>query len=441
MENKKLLIIDELNTLLKALDRFFTAGTIYTFEEDITFKNFYKELDVIKDVILRILSALDILIPDSSKNAYWLRKYAEIKFFSLYPNISLIDDLKKQDTPEKSLLLLYDSFINLKGIIIDILKSEFITFTSFKNIGDSIKKEIRENKHFNPFLKDINIEIDKIDNQNIIEIVKNIKDKTLKKYLALFYIYTFRLLRYTNYIDINSHYSIALNTSIVLLFLIKTEISLLLDFIKKFGKIVKEKNFSDILNLISYQIKMETKRVYSQELKNIFDNIPPELSRGKLENSKGILVNLLEQIVIQITQYFRADINGKYIFNSFTTKFYQSKKLREDIYVFLKILEKLELDFSKTQKKEAYLKSLNEFIHYFKSSTLKFIRFNDYENFIDFINEFTNFKPYNYNKLLERIKHFKIFLETYINQIEKREELKDVPIDIKKAEETLKKFL
>jgi len=441
MVEKHFRIISELKILLKALDRFFISGVLPLTEENITLKDFSNELNVVKDVILRILSILEVIIPESIKNAYWLRKYAETKFFSLYPNISIIEDIRKQDKPEKSLLLLYDSFINLKGIISDILKSEFISYTSFKNVGDSIKKELRENKYFNPFQRDIDPEIDKIENNNISTIIKNIKDKNIRKYIALFYIYIFRVLKYLQYVDISSHNKITLNNSVILLFLLKTEIILITDFLNKGKKIVNETKLKDLLNIISYQISMETKRVYDQELKNVFKNISPEELRGKLENSKGILTNLFEQIIVQVTKYFKPEINGKDIFESFVTRLHQSLKLRNDIYVFLKILERLELDLPKTQKREKILRSLNEFLYYFKSSTLKLIRFNDYEFFDKFINEISTIKEYKDNKLLERIKHFKIFLETCINQIGEREELKGIPIDQKMVEETLKQFL
>lgn len=441
MVEKHFRIISELKILLKALDRFFISGVLPLTEENITLKDFSNELNVVKDVILRILSILEVIIPENIKNAYWLRKYAETKFFSLYPNISIIEDIRKQDKPEKSLLLLYDSFINLKGIISDILKSEFISYTSFKNVGDSIKKELRENKYFSPFQRDIDPEIDKIENNNISTIIKNIKDKNIRKYIALFYIYIFRVLKYLQYVDISSHNKITLNNSVILLFLLKTEIILITDFLNKGKKIVNETKLKDLLNIISYQISMETKRVYDQELKNVFKNISPEELRGKLENSKGILTNLFEQIIVQVTKYFKPEINGKDIFESFVTRLHQSLKLRNDIYVFLKILEKLELDLPKTQKREKILRSLNEFLYYFKSSTLKLIRFNDYEFFDKFINEISTIKEYKDNKLLERIKHFKIFLKTCINQIGEREELKGIPIDQKMVEETLKQFL
>jgi hypothetical protein len=441
MVEKHFRIISELKILLKALDRFFISGVLPLTEENITLKDFSNELNVVKDVILRILSILEVIIPESIKNAYWLRKYAETKFFSLYPNISIIEDIRKQDKPEKSLLLLYDSFINLKGIISDILKSEFISYTSFKNVGDSIKKELRENKYFSPFQRDIDPEIDKIENNNISTIIKNIKDKNIRKYIALFYIYIFRVLKYLQYVDISSHNKITLNNSVILLFLLKTEIILITDFLNKGKKIVNETKLKDLLNIISYQISMETKRVYDQELKNVFKNISPEELRGKLENSKGILTNLFEQIIVQVTKYFKPEINGKDIFESFVTRLHQSLKLRNDIYVFLKILERLELDLPKTQKREKILRSLNEFLYYFKSSTLKLIRFNDYEFFDKFINEISTIKEYKDNKLLERIKHFKIFLKTCINQIGEREELKGIPIDQKMVEETLKQFL
>ena len=70
-------IFSELDVLLKALDRFFYIENLPISKEDLTHRNFYDELTAVRDVIFRILGILEVVIPESKKNAYWFQKFAE----------------------------------------------------------------------------------------------------------------------------------------------------------------------------------------------------------------------------------------------------------------------------------------------------------------------------------------------------------------------------
>ncbi|NOX20985.1 MAG: hypothetical protein GXO99_06985, partial [Nitrospirae bacterium] len=142
---------EELDVLLRALDRVFNPENLPLSTTDYTIKDFYPEMVIIRDGLLRVLNILEQLIPDSQKNMYWFQKYAEQTYLSDKKRDYLRTKLYKQDSPEKSLLLLYDSFINLKGIINDLLKTKKISYSGFKNFGDVVSKSIRENRYFNPF--------------------------------------------------------------------------------------------------------------------------------------------------------------------------------------------------------------------------------------------------------------------------------------------------
>jgi hypothetical protein len=93
-------LFSELDVLLRGLDRYFNPENL-TFSESVAVKNFYEELVTARDTILRVLGILEVVIPESKKNAYWFQKYAETKYLPA----SKIDEFRKglyrQDTPEK----------------------------------------------------------------------------------------------------------------------------------------------------------------------------------------------------------------------------------------------------------------------------------------------------------------------------------------------------
>ena len=205
------LLFSEVDVLLRALDRFFNAENLTSSSEDLTGKNFYDELVTVRDVILRILGILEVVIPESRKNVYWFQKFAETKLVSAARRDALRESLYRQDTAEKSLYLLYDSFINLKGVISDLLRAGGISYMSFMNIGHMVDKEIRENRHFNPFLKDPNPVFDYIVNDDVRGIIKELPQKEVRKIVSVAFIFLFRLLRFLSFVDIDTQRSGPLN--------------------------------------------------------------------------------------------------------------------------------------------------------------------------------------------------------------------------------------
>jgi hypothetical protein len=198
-EHKK--IFSELDVLLRSLDRFFHAENLPITRDDLTARNFHDELNAVRNVILRVLALLEIIIPESKKNAYWFQRFTESKFLSNHLRDAFKEKMYKQDTPEKALYILYDIFVNLKGIVTDLLKTGQMSYLGYVNIGKLLSKEIRGNAFFNPFKKDMNPDLDKIENREISDIVRSIDDREAKKYISLLYLYLFRLLRYLDHMD------------------------------------------------------------------------------------------------------------------------------------------------------------------------------------------------------------------------------------------------
>ncbi|MBI4824027.1 MAG: hypothetical protein HY805_07355 [Nitrospirae bacterium] len=439
-------LFSELDVLLRALDRFFRQSN-KSFSKDVTAgKNFRNELTVARDTTLRILGVLEVVIPENKKNAYGFQKFAEAKLFDDMKRDFFTVEIYKQDTPEKGLYLLYDSFINLKGIITDLLRNENITYVGFTNIGEVIVKSIRDNAFFNPFIKDINPEFDTIENHRISEIVRNINDRNVKKAVSLIFVQLFRFLRHLGHVDITTPRYTALHSSLLITILLRFEIEAFRNYIERIGNKLEDERLKETLQSLSYQFSMETKRVYLQELKDIFEKKAPKQLRGKIENSHGILKNLSEQAIIQIAQVFSPLIKGEEIFSSFTTKIEQSLKLREDIYVFDQILSRLEKEKQELKKGTAILKSLRSFMSYFESFTFRLLRHDDYEEFLSFFEEIQKFMSdtitaEEFERALEICRHFRIFLETTLRHIENRAELLGKPLDVKKSGMLLSQYV
>jgi hypothetical protein len=220
----------------------------------------------------------------------------------------------------------------------------------------------------------------------------------------------------------------------------KSELNRFIAYIRSAGNNTGN-DISPVLDSISFQFSMETKRVYLQELREIMRNKAPQQFRGRIENSYGILKNLTEESIVQLVHFFRPDIRGEDIFDSFTTRVHQSIKLREDVFVLLHFLKLFEEKATDPQHVQSLFESLKNYMRYFESFTFKLLRYSDYEEFTSFFNTMFSMKNLELHKILEKIHNFNIFLETTLRHISNRAELRGKAIDTAGAESIIKQYL
>ncbi|NOZ24555.1 MAG: hypothetical protein GXO94_00435 [Nitrospirae bacterium] len=446
VREKKKGFFSEINLLLRALDRAFNPENLPISEQSYGVRNFFPELSSVRDVILRVLGILELIIPESKKNAFWFQKFAEQKFLSDRKRDLLRESLYRQDTPEKSLFLLYDSFINLKVIINDLLKGSAVSYTGYKNFGDILGREIRENRIFDPFKKGVDHEFDSIDNARIKEVVKSLRDSSYKREISGVFIYLFRFLRYLGHIDLSSDRTVSLNCAYLILVLLRSEIRSFVSYLDDMMKDMDDKELRDVLQSIAFQFSMESKRVYVQELRDVLLRTSSAQVRGRMENCHGIFRNLTEQCIVQLAQHFSPDIMGPEIFPSFETRVEQSLRLRDDVYILCRFFEVFEGSMGDSGKSKKVFESLKDYMLYFESLSFRLLRYDDYEEFQRFFSEFMSLGPdmldsHGAHKVFEKAHKFRVYLETTLRLISQRAELRDKPIDEDRAQKVLHQYL
>lgn len=445
-KNTNGLLFSELDLLLRALDRFFTIENLTASNDELTTRNFFDELTTARDAILRVLGILEVVIPESKKNAYWFQKFAEAKYLNARDRDSFRENLYKQDNPEKGLYLLYDSFINLKGVLADILRSGTISYMGFTNIGHMIDKEIRENRYFNPFAKDINPEFDVISNAEISEIVKGLSARDYKKHISIIFLYLFRFLRYLGFIDVAAQRTISLHTSLIILIHLRSEINTFHAYVETTIRKISDQDLAGLLDALSYQFSMESRRVFQQELRDIHRKKAMPQFRGKIENSHGILKNLTEQSIVQLAGYFKPGICGEELFMSYLTKVQQSLRLREDIVVLHRFVGLIVTRAGRPADRVRAFESLKNYMVYFESFTFRLLRHDDYEEFARFFSDMAAVRPEAFSgegdrTVMDKIAYFNIYLETTLRHIENRSELGGKGIDRERVENLLGQYL
>lgn len=435
-------LFSEMDVILKSLDRFFLPDNQPASSQSISGKNLLAELKVVRNGIYRLLSIIEAIMPESNRNAYWFQKFAESKLLDNLKRDRMRAGLYKQDSPEKSLYVLYDSFLNLKSMTNDIIRAQDINFMSFKNTGEIISKELRENTYFNPFRVDINPAYDFIENKQISEVIKSISNKQFKKVMSILVLHLFRMLRYMKTMDHRSLNEISMSCSLLIFTLLRSEIEMFKAYIVQSVRDLEESDLTMLIETLSYQFGMESKRVFKQELKDIYKRDNKVKVRGKIESSRGILKNLTEQTIIQMVKYWSPELRGEDIFDVFITKTAQSIKLREDVYVLSKLVAavgKVRSD----KRRSGVLTMLMNYMEYFENFTFKLLRYDDFEQFSGLFNKIRSQfqRGEDLKKVLDTCHQFSIYLDTTLGHINQRADLHNRKLDVEKANEIAKQYL
>lgn len=441
VRDENLDLFSELDVLLKGLDRFFITDNLPASRQSYNAKEMRFELECAKDGIVRVLAILEAIIPESNRNAYWFQKFAESKLMDNRNRDRMREGMYKQDTAEKSIYLLYDSFINLKSIALDLLRNRELYFMSFKNLGNILSKVIRENTHFNPFKLDVNLDFDFISNEQITRIVKSMDNREARKAVSILFLHMFRLLRYMKTMDHRNLNPVSMHCSIIVFALLKSEIEAFRNYIDKAIPKLGDAELEMLSQSLSYQIGMETKRVFQQELKDLSEDKTDIQMRGRIEAGRGILKNLVEHSIIQLARHWNPEIRGEDVFDVFITKTAQSLKLREDMFVLNRLVVSAEK--ATEEDRPGVFNMLMNYMEYFENFTFKLLRYADYEQFSSLFEDIRlGYKSgEDTKKLIDSCHQFSIYLDTTLGQLSQRADLEGKPLDVDKAQDIVKQYL
>lgn len=423
---------------MKAVERFFDPEN----HQNLPDKNFSREMSMVRDACLRVVSLIERVIPEEKRNVYWFQKFAEHRLLPEEGKDSFRIWMYAQDTPEKGVYLMYDTFVNVKSVIAELLRGGHISYSSFSGIGRILSREIRANRYLSPFRKGINLEFDAIENREISLLVRAVGDKAQRRLVSMVFLHLFRFLRYLAHMEPGAQRAVSLHCNYLIVLLVRHEIKVFLKYLDASEDKCEDGALGDILGSIAYQFQMEQKRVFSQEMKDFLGKTPSQ-QRGKLENGHGILKNLVEQVIILLAQQWKPSIQGEDIFESFMTKMEQSLKLREDISVLHRLLAIIEKK-SAAKERRVLVRALQSYMQYFESFTFRLLRFEDYEEFASFfadIDALLRKAEGDFGRCLEKCSLFKIYLETTLRHISNRAELGGKSMQPGRVEAVIKQYI
>lgn len=452
-------LLDELETLLKATERFFNIDNLpLSNREQIISKNFYNELKILADTAKRIVSIIRLLLVDKSANAFYFQAYVENRLLADHARDKTIELYLNQSSPQDSLYLLYITFLNLGNIYETIANTKRVSYATYSNLGQLTSREISMNRYFNPiklepFLK----RYDKIHDHHIRSIINNINNENLRLKISIIFLSLFRLLRYLKRINNESEDIEELRSSLLLFTLINSESKMITkflddEFLKQKGTNKYDESIIATIDSLSFQLSIEIRKVFGQILKDAIEIGNLLKLRAAIDSAKGILSNFIQQSIILVAHKFDPALKGTDIFPDFVSKIEQSLRLREDIWLFKSVLEFFEENTTDNGAKHNYtieslFNMIKDYIYYFQDISFSLVRYSDHEEFEKFFDRISIYKEedlLNKFKLIElrrTIHNFKIFLETTFGHIANRSELRDIPLDMEHMKTVLKQFI
>jgi hypothetical protein len=173
-----------------------------------------------------------------------------------------------------------------------------------------------------------------VNNPHIIRIVKSIQIPQYKRSIAAIFLEFFRVLRYLHAVALQMQDAHALKRSLLIFSLIHAELKWIMLYLEEqyLRKEHPDNNFSELIEGVKYSLSMELKKVMQRELLGAAALRQYDLIFAKIQNSQGILMNSVQQIVFSIAHYFDPRLEGHEIFPDYVTRLDQSIKLRADIY-------------------------------------------------------------------------------------------------------------
>jgi hypothetical protein len=325
----------------------------------------------------------------------------------------------------RNMNLLMESLLDIRTMIQELSRLSKISYLCFGSVGRIINREIRKGVYFDFFLeRRFETFFDKVHNFHIVKIVRSIQIPQYKRSIASVFLEFYRVLRFLNAISMQMQDAHALKRSLLIFSLINAELKWVILYLEEqyLRREHPDRNFSELIEGIVYSLSMELKKVMRRELLGTAALQQYDLIFAKIQNSQGILLNSVQQIVYSIAHYFDPRLEGHEIFPDYVTRLEQSLKLRSDIYDLR--------DFIGTTLANSDLMELTAIIkkiEWFRSNSMRYLMYKDWFDLDNFYHEIQSCRTSgNLNFSLHR---FHTFLTALIREVNKRSILFNHPPD------------
>jgi hypothetical protein len=455
----------ELEVLLKGLDRFFNLhNQPISQKEAIITRDFSNELRIIRNAVSRVVRLTQGLLTEEDNQALHFKRYVETSLLSDFQRAKQIERALLQRTPEESLYVLCQAFINFQEILHAVTGQQKNSYFIFYHLEHLISREIASNRFFNPFkAAGFAPHYDVVKSPRFIRLVRSVTEPSLRRSLSILFLMMFKLLRYLSFISTEAKELDRLKDSLLIFALIHSEVNQLVEVleselppvVKATAMLVEEQRRSllDHMDSLAYQLSIEIKKMFELELKDGGQARDINLLRAGITRSRGLLTNIFQQGIIHLAQVIDPGLDGKLVFPDFISRLDESLKVRRDVWLFHRIIDNMERVIDEAMAKDEPIPvleamgTLRNFIFYYQNVSFQYVRCDDREDFQKFFEKVGHLQgaitsdPEKLREFRQELHAFKMFLETTLASINNRTELRNTPFGAEEGERILAQFL
>jgi hypothetical protein len=409
----------ELEMWLKSLERYFNISNLPLTDHEIrrsTLRDYSEELKIAGDVMFRVTQVCALLLTEEQLSYSSFTKYIENSLKQEHFTDSYIRKLVRDQRPSRNVNTLMESLQDVRTIILELSQLSKISYLCFGGVGRMINREIRKQSFFDFFLeKKYETLFDRINTQPIVRIVKGIQVPVYKRTIAAIFLEFYRILRYLHGVGLQMQDPAILKRALVIFALVHAELKWILQYLEDqfLRREHPDVHFAELVEGIVYSLSMELRKVMQRELVGVSSLQQYEFIYTKIQNSQGILLNAVQQIVFAIAHYFDPRLEGHDLFPDYVTRREQSIQLREDIIELRDYVEQ----FTKTGDLQR-LSELVKKIEWFKNNSMKYLMYKDWFEFDGFYHEVCACRTT--GNLQFTVHRFAIFLTALIKEVSKR---------------------
>ena len=378
----------ELKLWLESMEAFFTS----TYLEKLMFRfivpnqrNYEFYLSTFNQISGRIITHLKDL--DFKKDKYSLN-FEEFIVESILESymVKSLPYLRDVYVPESWFYSLRIFLQNIRTLATELVKEDRVPQKTFSSLKKLYHKELISNPIIISLLKRRFIpKMDKIYQPDISNIISTIRNKELKKYLGIFFVFSYRILRINNFIELNLKKVRNVDVTIPLVLALKRSLEHLFIFYEKYLETsmqneVKDKDQLKKVRKVYDELKLEYQKIYEGELPNFFADSDEKLNKRKIIKNIILISDLAVQDLIEtIAQLFKPEISGSNIFERYISRKEQSRELKNKL---TKLNQKINDYFNKKGNitQEDILFDLNLFIE----SNVNYLSFKEWNKFLHY---------------------------------------------------------
>jgi hypothetical protein len=229
--------------------------------------------------------------------------------------------------------------------------------------------------------------MDKIYQKDISDVINGIEDKKLKKHIGIFFIFSFRVMKLNNFIELHLNKSRNVNITIPLILLLKNKIENISSFYQRilrscFQTLFKTEEELKNVDAIFQDLEQEYKKIFEGEFPHFFDDKDEKVSPRKLLKNITIISDFaIKEFIENIAKLFKPEISGSYIFENYTSRAEKATEVKNKL---VKLHTKINDYFS--QKGEITPADIFFDINQFIETDLNYLLFKDWNEFLNHYN-------------------------------------------------------